>query len=80
MYDLDPKVKVIGKKAGICDGVPSTAALVNPIFKILVRTLLTNAPVNLKMLCPMVQEKIHLQENTLFDLGVFDLDPKVKVT
>ena len=28
MYDLDPKVKVIGKKAGICDGVPSTAALV----------------------------------------------------
>ena len=28
MYDLDPKVKVIGKKVGICDGVPSTAALV----------------------------------------------------
>ena len=28
MCDLDPKVKVIGKKAGICDGVPSTAALV----------------------------------------------------
>ena len=28
LYDLDPKVKVIGKKAGICDGVPSTAALV----------------------------------------------------
>ena len=28
----------------------------------------------------MVQEEIHLQENTLFDLGVFDLDPKVKVT
>ena len=27
MCDLDPKVKVIGKKAGICDGVPSTAAL-----------------------------------------------------
>ena len=40
----------------------------------------TYAPVNLKMLCPMVQEKIHLQENTLFDLGVFDLDPKVNVT
>ena len=38
----------------------------------------TYAPV--KLLCPMVQEKIHLQENTLFDLGVFDLDPKVKVT
>ena len=29
MCDLDPKVKVIGKKAGICDGVPSTAALVD---------------------------------------------------
>ena len=28
LCDLDPKVKVIGKKAGICDGVPSTAALV----------------------------------------------------
>ena len=27
MCDLDPKVKVKGKKAGICDGVPSTAAL-----------------------------------------------------
>ena len=25
---LTPKVKVIGKKVGICDGVPSTAALV----------------------------------------------------
>ena len=28
LCDLDPKVKVIGKKVGICDGVPSTAALV----------------------------------------------------
>ena len=28
LYDLDPKVKVIGKKADICDGVPSTSALV----------------------------------------------------
>ena len=28
MCDLDPKIKVIGKKAGICDSVPSTAALV----------------------------------------------------
>ena len=26
--DLDPKVTVIGQKAGICDGVPSTSALV----------------------------------------------------
>ena len=28
LCDLDPKVKVIGKKAAICDGVPSTASLV----------------------------------------------------
>ena len=28
LYDLDPKVKVIGQKAGICDGVTSTSALV----------------------------------------------------
>ena len=32
LCDLDPKVKVIGKKAGICDGVPSTSALVIPAF------------------------------------------------
>ena len=28
LCDLDPKLKVIGVKAGICDGVPSTSALV----------------------------------------------------
>ena len=28
LCDLDPKVKVIGKNAGICHGVPSIAALV----------------------------------------------------
>ena len=28
LCDLDPKVKVIGQKAGICDGVPWTSALV----------------------------------------------------
>ena len=28
LCDLDPKVKVIAQKAGICDGVPSTSALV----------------------------------------------------
>ena len=28
LCDLDPNVKVIGQKAGICDGVPSTSALV----------------------------------------------------
>ena len=28
LCDLDPKVKVIGQKAGICHGVPSTSALV----------------------------------------------------
>ena len=33
LCDLDPKVKVKGKKVGICDGVPSTAALVLVLFK-----------------------------------------------
>ena len=28
LCDLDPKVKVIGQKVGICDGIPSTSALV----------------------------------------------------
>ena len=28
----DPKEKVIGKKVGICDGVPSTAALVTFVY------------------------------------------------
>ena len=28
LCDLDPKVKVICQKAGICDGVPATSALV----------------------------------------------------
>ena len=33
LCDLDPKVKVIGQKAGICDGVPSTSALVISLKK-----------------------------------------------
>ena len=33
LCDLDPKVKVIGQKAGICDGVPSTSALVCGCFR-----------------------------------------------
>ena len=32
LCDLDPKVKVIGQKAGICDGLPSTSALVCSVF------------------------------------------------
>ena len=28
LCDLDPRVEVKGKKGAICDGVPSTAALV----------------------------------------------------
>ena len=35
LCDLDPKVKVIGQKAGICDGVPSTSALVHIDFILL---------------------------------------------
>ena len=32
LCDLDLKVKAIGQKVGICDGVPSTSALVLFIF------------------------------------------------
>ena len=35
LCDLDPKVKVIGQKAGICDGLPSTSALVLYLKKIM---------------------------------------------
>ena len=33
--DLDPEVKVIGQKAGICSGVPSTSALVIYLLQLL---------------------------------------------
>ena len=33
LCDLDPNVKVIGQKAGICDGVPSTSDLVELCFE-----------------------------------------------
>ena len=36
LCDLDPKVKVIGQKEGICDGVPSTSALVIIIIIIII--------------------------------------------
>ena len=38
LCDLDPKVKAIGQKAGICDGVPSTSALVFSSFRPLVKS------------------------------------------
>ena len=34
LFDLDPKVKVIGQKAGICDGIPSTSTLVFFLFSL----------------------------------------------
>ena len=39
LCDLDPKVKVIGQKAGICDGVPSTSALVFIYFQLISRNV-----------------------------------------
>ena len=36
LCEFDPKVNVIGQKAGICDGVPSTSALVILLFQIFV--------------------------------------------
>ena len=38
LCDLDPNVKVIGRKAGICYGVPSTSAVVLSIFERQLRT------------------------------------------
>ena len=38
LCDLDPKVKVLGQKAGICDGVPSTSALVFIYYYIIILT------------------------------------------
>ena len=35
LCDLDPNVKVIGQKAGICDGVPSTSDLVLYLFRVI---------------------------------------------
>ena len=40
LCDLDPKVKVIGQKAGICDGLPSTSALVH--YPLLLLTFLAS--------------------------------------
>ena len=39
LCDLDPKVKVIGQKAGICDGVPSTSALVYIIIRVCIKNI-----------------------------------------
>ena len=54
LCDLDPKVKVIGQKAGICDGVPSTSALV-VIF--------------LQSIFKLVSEMLTLTETMLFIMG-----------
>ena len=40
LCDHDPKVKVIGQKAGICVGVPSTSALVSGLFSLCLRARL----------------------------------------
>ena len=44
LCDLDPKVKVIGQKAGICDGVPSTSALVGNHMSRLIYLCLSVCP------------------------------------
>ena len=47
LCDLDPKVKVKGQKAGICDGVPSTSALVFFSFLGGQHSLLTHVPLSI---------------------------------
>ena len=48
MCDLDPKVKVIDKKAGICDGVPSTASLVLFYLFATAKVKFTSVQINMK--------------------------------
>ena len=45
LCDLDPKVKVIGQKAGICDGVPSTCALGFYLFDLILYVPVNNLSV-----------------------------------
>ena len=67
MCDLDPKVKVGGKKAGICDSVPSTAALVsyfkyprtNKIVKILGMSLRLKKVCQVYNTYPITELKMH---------------------
>ena len=44
LCDLDPQAKVIGQKAGICDGVPATSALVVFSINIFLNMRITNLP------------------------------------
>ena len=59
LCDLDPKVKVIGQKAGICDGVPSTSALV--VIVMAFRDLFFNR-----------QEYIFIVNETVFEVKILN--------
>ena len=59
LCDLDPKVKAIGQKAGICDGVPSTSALVVFVFihqdNHFIQNILT------KQCCLLIMSSVHFK-------------------
>ena len=57
LCDLDPKVKVIGKKAGICNGVPSTALPVKHVF--------------IHVYIFLLYEFIHCKTGTSYDKNTF---------
>ena len=61
LCDLDPKVKVIGQKAGICDGVPSTSALAIYTSMTSSNSHLFHAAFNLQqMIYAFIKTKHHL--------------------
>ena len=56
LYDLDPKMTLtLGSRSHIM--LPSTLHIMLPMHLL-----------SLKLLCPMLSEKMHLREKTLFDL------------
>ena len=58
LCDLDPKVKVIGQKAGICDGVPSTSALVNKLICCSVGSNMVTLYIFCKFICCYLRSNI----------------------
>ena len=71
---LTPKVKVIGNKAGICDGVPSTAALVLCIFTCNTFFYILGFPNPLKMQILGLVDLSNSKLRFCFNSNLFDLN------
>ena len=79
LCDLDPKVKVIGQKAGICDGVPSTSALVHTYYCFgQIRLLSDRTIMGFRRYKPLSEDTIHPTEHyywSVFIVNNYVLDP-----